>query len=599
MILKKFVLILNLSLILSIAIAKQTRPNQPELGSVKVKQNLIFGKHTMVVTNNPWSTKAAAEILNQGGNAADAAVTAGFVLGLTEPQSSGIGGGGYALSYNKKKLFAFDGRETAPHTANPNWFLDKNGKPFSFAQAMLSVRSVGVPSEVALFYTLSKKQGKLPWPKLLAPAIKLAEDGFPMSKRLYTLLVADQNILHYNPDIRRVYFTPEGEIKPVGSIIKNPEYAKTLQQIAQNPSSFYTGKIAKDIIQTINNQASTRLYDSSDLRNYRVLVYGYEKKAAVNSRKSFYTMLTPVCSNYRNIYKICSVPPSSSGGITVLELMKIYANKYSGSDSTDVNWVYNFLEASNLAFADRNQYLADPKFVPQPIKGLLAEDYIRNRSKLINANQALPTPVKAGIPAAAAMNYAPDNNPKQHGTTSIAIVDKNGNAITMTVTVEHQFGSHLFVDGFFLNNELADFSFTPTDKEGQPIANRVEAGKRPRSSIAPTMVFSIKTGKLEALTGSPGGNQIICFVAKNLIQMLDMHKTPLEAVSSANLCAMNGNPQLEAGQTDLTRLIPQLKARGESIIETELVSGETNIRRGKGGWYGAADPRREGVATGN
>jgi gamma-glutamyltranspeptidase/glutathione hydrolase len=551
----------------------------PELATSKTQKQLVFGKKSMVVTNNPWATLAATAMLKEGGNATDAAIAAGFMLGLTEPQSSGIGGGGYVLSYNNKKLIAFDGREVAPHSASASWFLDKSGQPLSFDEAMLSPRSVGVPAEVALFYTMSKKQGKLPWTKLLTPAIELAENGFPLSLRLYTLLVADQNLLINNHAIKAVYFDETGKVKPVGSIIKNPEYAKSLKQIAKDPMSFYSGQIGKDIIKTINDQASQKLYNQKDLTNYKVLTY------------------EPICSTYRNNYKICSVPPSSSGGTAVLELMKIYAANYSGTDYDDPQWVYNFLEASKLAFADRNQYIADPDFVKQPVKGLLDDDYIKARSSFVSG-QALATPVIAGTPKDADKKYAPDLSPKPHGTTSVSIVDKDGNAIAMTVTVEHQFGSHLFVDGFFLNNELTDFSFIPATSGGKPIANRVEAGKRPRSSIAPSMVFN-KSGQLQAITGSPGGSQIICYVAKNLILMLDMNKSPLDAVSAPNLCSTNNTPLLETGPSIIESMLPILALEGESLNRVDLVSGETNIYRGKDGWYGAADPRREGVAVGN
>ncbi len=579
-ILKSLTLSMALTTLSFQSFAVNSQPVAPEVATGKLVKQLAFGKKSMVVTNNPWATQAATTILEQGGNATDAAIAAGFVLGLTEPQSSGIGGGGYVLSYNNKKLLAFDGREVAPSSANPSWFLAKDGKPMSFDDAMLSAHSVGVPSEVMLFYTMSKKQGNLAWKKILAPAIKLAENGFPLSPRLYSLLISDQDVLKNNPAIKAVYFNQDGTVKAVGSIITNPEYAKTLKQIAKDPMSFYHGKIAKDIVTTINNKAGQELFKEKDLSKYQVLTYD------------------PVCGTYRANYKICSVPPSSSGGTTVLELLKIYANNYSGSDYDDPKWIYNFFEASKLAYADRNQYLADPDFVKQPVKGLLQDDYIKSRAKLVSS-QALATPVIAGIPNGADKKYAPDASPKSHGTTSVAIVDKKGNAIAMTVTVEHQFGSHLFVDGFFLNNELTDFSFVPTDNNQKPIANRVEAGKRPRSSIAPTMVFDNKSGQLQAIVGSPGGSQIICYVAKNIIQMVDMHMTPLDAVSTPNLCAVNTNPVIEADSSTMDKYIPTLQSQGESIVRSDLVSGETNIYRGKDGWFGAADPRREGIATGN
>ena len=552
--------------------------SHPEAATKIESKSLAYAKSQMAVTNNKWATKAALEILNQGGNAFDAAIAASFVLGLTEPQSSGIGGGGYALTYNSKtkELIAYDGREVAPLAAEPNWFLDESGQPLTFIQAMMSAKAVGVPSEVALLYKLHQKQGKLAWAKLLQPAITLAENGFPMSPRLYKLLSLDKKYLVGNQQITNVYFE-SGDIKLVGNKVINKEYANTLKQIAQNPQTFYTGKIARDIIKAINQKAGKTIYTSSDLANYKV------------------TTKPGLCTKYRDKYNVCSIPPSSGGGIAVLELIKIFANKYNGVDVNDINWVYHFSQASKLAFADRDQYIADPKFVKQTLTGLLGDGYIKSRSQLIG-DTAFKTPVAAGIPQGIDPKYAADTSQKRPGTTSLAIVDKYGNAITMTVTVEHQFGSHIFVDGFFLNNELTDFSFTPTGKNGKIIANRVEAGKRPRSSMTPVMVF--ESGGLELLTGSPGGGVIICYVAKNLIQVLDFKMNIADAIATPNLCSLNGALIVEKNSS-LSVKIPQLEVLGESVVQNDLVSGVTSIKRAAdGGWYGAADPRREGVASG-
>ncbi len=553
----------------------------PELASAKIQQRLVTGKNSLVVTNNPYASRAANQILKAGGSACDAAISAAFVLGLTEPQSSGIGGGGYALSYNakNKSLNAFDGRETAPLKANSKWFLAADGSPLKFESAMLSTHAVGVPGEVALFYKMHQKCGNLKWDKLLQPAINLASNGFNMSPRLYGLLLADADILKTDPAITAVYFESTGLVKPVGDIVKNPGYAASLKLIAKNPTNFYSGKLSRDIIHAVNRRAGQEIFTPRDFTNYQVLVK------------------PSVCSNYRANYQICSVPPSSSGGVTVAELMNLYALSYDTQNVNDPQWPYYFLEASKLAFADRNQYLADPAFVKkQPVNGLLAAKYLHERAGLIGES-ALATPVIAGTPAGIDPLYAPDNSPKPHGTTSIAVVDKKGNAVSMTVTVEHQFGSHIFVDGFFLNNELTDFSFAPTAANGQPIANRVEAGKRPRSSIAPVMVFAKPHNQLLAVTGSPGGSQIICYVAKNLIQTLDMHQSPLEAVSSGNLCAPNTTAQLEQN-IDWSFAESALSAHSESVNYVPPVSGVTTIFKTSAGWAGAADPRREGLAIG-
>ena len=550
----------------------------PEGSTGVTHQPLVYGQHDMVVTNNPWASKAASEILKRGGNAVDAAVAAAFVLGLTEPASSGLGGGGFALTYNqsKKNVLAYDGREIAPRSATAGLFLDEKGKPMLFDEASLSFKSVGVPSEVALLYQMHHQQGLLKWQEVVQPAIHLARKGFPMSPRLHRLLAMDRDILIKNARVKSIYFTPKGEVKSVHSIIKNTDYAHSLMLVADNPRHFYIGKIAKDIVNTINQAAGYPIYSMQDLRNYSVS----EDKA--------------LCSNYR-ADKICSVP-FASGGVTLLELMNIYANNFSGKSHTDVNWMYHFLEASKLAYADRNQYIADPAFVQQPLDGLLANKYVLQRSQKVTS-KALLTPVPAGIPSGIDPKYAPDTSSEEHGTTSLAVVDSSGNAVSMSMSIEHQFGSHLFVDGFFLNNELTDFSFLATNEFGKPIANRVEPLKRPRSAMASAMVFN-KEGQLIAISGSPGGSPIICYVAKSLIQMLDFNKNPAQASAIGNLCALNSTPVIETN-SDGVDYLKALNQKGELATTSELVSGIVNIKRAQqGGWYGAADPRREGEAIG-
>jgi gamma-glutamyltranspeptidase/glutathione hydrolase len=550
----------------------------PENPSKISEKPLVQGSHSMIVTNNPWASKTAAAILELGGNAIDAAIAAGFVLALTEPQSSGLGGGGYAITYDvqNKKLTAYDGREVAPHSATPNLFLDNTKKPINLNQAVLSIKSIGVPSEVALFYTLHKKQGKLAWKLLLNPAIQLARHGFPMNQRLFHLLSIDEGILKNNPAIKNIYFQ-NNHIKPIGSIITNIDLAKTLMKIANNPHDFYHGKLARELISYINQKARTTLFNKKDFEHYQVKIY------------------PPLCMIYRNKFKICSVPPSSSGGVTVNEILAIYARNYDGTKINDPFWWYHFIEASKLSFADRNQYIADPDFIHVPVTEILSNKYLDQRSREVG-KRALITPVKAGI--LQTPPYAMDNSKKNHGTTSLTIVDKDGNAISLTVTIEHQFGSHYFTHGFFMNNELTDFSFAPTDQNHRIIANSVERGKRPRSSIAPVMVFD-KQNKLYALTGSPGGSEIICYVAKNLILMLDMGVMPDKASASTNLCTTNNNPVIEKSEVVLPQ-ITVLQSLGEQIERQEMVSGVTNIiRNPKGGWFGAADKRREGIAIGN
>lgn len=552
----------------------------PEIKSAWTRKPLVHGQHQMIVTNHPLASQAAKKILQKGGNATDASIAAAFVLGVTEPQSSGLGGGGYALTYQRSKhrLMTYDGRERAPNAATPQWFLDKKGQPLGFEKAWLSPKSVGVPGEVAMLYLMHQKEGRLPWEVLLQPAITLAHDGFPMQRRLYTLLSKDQSILVKHKQVRSIYFTSQGQIKSVGAWIKNPALAQVLKQIARHPRSFYRGKIAQDMIKTLNELGEQKLYQPQDFETYTAL------------------MKPALCDTYRH-YKICTVPPTA-GGISVLELLKLYAIKYVGRTFTDEEWVYTFLEVSKLIFADRNRYVADPSLVQPSIMGLLSDHYIRARSQCISS-KAIQGEVQPGILPNIQWNYAADNQFQRYGTTSLTIVDAEGNAVAMSLSIEHQFGSHIMVDGFFLNNELTDFSFTPKNANGQWIANRVEPGKRPRSAMSPLMVFN-SNHQLDVLAASPGGSAIICYVAKNIIQMLDFDWNPARSAASGNLCVIGNQVTLEA-DSDLTSFGPFLEKRGESIqFSDQLTSGETNIKRDpKGGWWGGADPRREGLAIGD
>lgn len=573
----KHLLLLIITLMLPSLAMSGSRTN-PESASAWQVKPLVHGAHAMVVTNNKWATMAAQQMLDKGGNAVDAAIAAGFVLGLTEPQSSGVGGGGYALLFTAAdhQTTAYDGRETAPHSVNDNWFKDQNGKTMPLKQAILTAKSIGVPSETALFQRLHQ-HAKLPWRELLQPAIDLADTGFPMSPRLFKLLNEDRQLFANNAKVQSVYFQ-DGKIKPIGSIIKNPAYAATLRLLAKQPEDFYRGSLASEIIKDINQFAGHDIFNEKDFADYRVKVY------------------PPICLDYRGYYEVCTVPPSSSGGVAVLELLGIYANQYVGLNAENPAWIYQFMEASKLTFADRNQYLADPAFVKLPLPGLLQQQYLAQRAQLIK-DRAAATPVTAGLPKGVDEKFAPDNAAKLPGTTSIAIVDKQGNAISMTVTIESQFGSHLFTHGFFLNNELTDFSLEARNQQGHYIANRIEPGKRPRSSIAPVIVFN-QQHQVYAVTGSPGGSEIICYVAKNLILMLDMGMTPDHAVSFVNICAANQQPVMENRLQSKT-FLPALNKRGENIRLKDMVSGITNILRiSDNSWYGAADPRREGVAAG-
>ncbi|MBA2650519.1 MAG: gamma-glutamyltransferase family protein [Legionella sp.] len=550
----------------------------PESASGWLVKPLIYGEHAMVVTNNPYASETALSILKKGGNAVDAAIAAAFVLGLTEPQSSGIGGGGYALSYHhaSQGLTVYNGREQAPHSTKPQLFLNNNKQPLPLVKAMLSPKSIGVPGEVALLYTLHKEEGRMPWKQLVMPAIHLAKNGFSMSPRLYGMLKEEKDILIKNPDIQAVYFDKD-EVRPIGSPIKNSKYAQSLRKIAADPQSFYTGKLASDIIDTINQRAGKPLFSMEDFSRYKVRI---EK---------------PLCAPFRS-YTLCTTG-GESGGLTLLELLGVYEQNYEGKSSKKTEWIYHFLEASKLAYADRNLYNADPTFTAEVHEHILTPQYIKKRAIQVNT-LALKTPVKAGLLKNFKISKGSDESVKAPGTTSLTIVDSEGNAISTTITIEQKFGSHLFVDGFFLNNQLTDFSFKAVDAQGNLIANRPQAYKRPRSAISPTLVFD-KKHQLIALTGSPGGGNIICYVAKSLIFMLDFNKNPKESAAAGNLCSDNVQTIIEKNSS-LSPAISALKQKGESIKSVEMVSGTTNIKAGpKKGWYGAADPRRAGVALGN
>ncbi len=541
---------------------------------------LVFDAHQMVVTNNVWATKAALKILAQGGNAIDAAIASAFVLGLTEPQSSGLGGGGFALTYQEKEhqLSAYDGREIAPSSAKPSLFMDAHQNPMPFEVARLSPKAVGIPGEVALLMKLHQQEGHLKWRVLLKPAIDLAEQGFPLSRRLRYLLIKNQDDLLKNRDVKRIYFKPNGAVKALGETIQNVAYAKTLTLLAQDPSAFYQGAIASDVVSTVNKKAQQDFMRLQDFHDYRVI-----KDQAL-------------CGDFR-INTVCTTP-FGSGGVSVLQLLGIYAKVSNDIHALDAHWMHEFLEASQLTYADRNQYVADGLLMEIPLKALITPEYLETRMQLIRKT-AQPLPVMPGNPMNVQSTHASDERARRHGTTSLAIVDAKGNAISMTLTIEHEFGSHLWVDGFFLNNELTDFSFVPRDAEGRDVLNQVTPLKRPRSAIAPIMIFD-EDHHLSIITGSPGGAPIICYVAKNIIELIDFKKNPKQSAASGNLCAMNQKPFIES-HSELVDFIPALEKRGHRPKVIDLNSGLVTIQRikkPKPGWWGAADPRREGVALG-
>ncbi|UXI01217.1 gamma-glutamyltransferase [Photobacterium sp. TY1-4] len=579
-------ILLAASLLSPLAQAKEPQSNPssgqstdqvaPETSTGRNQQQLITGSEWMIATANPYASQAGAEILKQGGNAIDAMVATQLVLGLTEPQSSGIGGGAFLVYWDAKQenLTTFDGRETAPLAVTPRLFQDKDGKPLAFYDAVVGGRSVGTPGTVKLMWHTHQKLGKLPWRDLFHPAIKLAKNGFTVSPRLAQLIDQDRERLQRWPSTKAYFFHENGKPLQAGETLTNPAYADTLRRIAeQGASAFYNGDIAKDIVNTVRNaEGNPGVLSVMDLATYRV-----------KERK-------PVCAPYRQ-YQICGMGPPSSGALTlgqILGMLSHYPLENMGPD--DVHSWRLLGDASRLAFADRGQYMADSDYVPMPTLGLLAQDYLEQRATLLKGDKALAS-VAPGQPAwTHAMRYAPDESIELPSTSHFAIVDRDRNVVSITTTIENGFGSRLMVRGFLLNNELTDFSFR-SHSDGQPIANRIEPGKRPRSSMAPTIVM--KDNQPLLAIGSPGGSQIIGYVAKTLVGHLDWNLDLQQAINLPNMNNRFGAFELEQG-TDAEQWAPKLEQLGFKTQIKDLNSGVQAIRIDGKRLSGAADPRREG-----
>ncbi|HLX21894.1 MAG TPA: gamma-glutamyltransferase [Usitatibacter sp.] len=558
----------------------QVRPSQPEPASGWNPKQLSHAKHYMVAAANPLAVDAGVRMLEQGGNAIDAMVATQLVLNLVEPSSSGIGGGAFLLYYDAKAkaIRAIDGRETAPAAATPNLFMGADGKPMPFLAARVGGRSVGVPGTPRLLEIAHLRFGKLPWKKVFEPAIEVAEKGFPVTPRFYKLIGEDKGLAD-EPAARAYFFDEQGQPKAVGTIIRNPEFAATLRKIADGGAdAYYTGDIASDIVAAVHAHRNPGTLELQDLAGYKV------------------REVEAVCGIYR-AYKLCGMPPSSSGGIAVLqilgELSRFDMQSIRPNSSQAVHVVS---EAERLAFADRNKYVADDRFVDVPVAGLLDSAYLRDRSMLIQPEKSMGK-AEAGHPAGVKVAYDDDPVDEIPGTTQIAIIDGEGNAVSMTTTIESFFGSRIMVHGFLLNNELTDFNFQPVE-DGVGVANSVAPGKRPRSSMAPFLVFDGKTGKLDMAIGSPGGSLIIGYVAKALVGIIDWKLDVQKAIDLPNFGSRNGPTEIEKG-TQLEAIEPALKAMGHDVRAIDMTSGIQGIRVVAGGLEGGADPRREGVARGH
>ena len=571
-------------------------PEQPEATSGNTDKPGWAYQRQAVAAANPLATDAGHQILRAGGSALDAAIAVQLVLGLVEPQSSGIGGGAFLLHFDGQKVTAHDGRETAPAGAQSDMFVGDNGKPLTFDDAVLSGHAVGVPGAMRMLEAAHRQHGVLPWGQLFAPAITLAEQGFKVSPRLHALLQADPH-LKKDPLALRFFYNDQGQAWPVGHVLRNPEYGHVLRRMASEGSrALHQGPVAEAIVQ--RTQAAPRPGNLSlqDLAGYQprqreALCFDHTARSRA--------------------YRICGFPPPSSGQIAMGQILGLLANTSAQSAELanglpSPDWLHRYTEASRLAFADRAQYVADPDFVRAPAgdwRSLLDPAYLRERSQLIGT-QSMKV-ATAGQPAGVKTSWAPMPAQAEYGTSHISVVDAQGRAVAMTTTIEAAFGSRRMVTtnparpgGFLLNNELTDFSFVPADAQGRPIANRVEPGKRPRSSMAPTLVFDKTTGQLLMSGGSPGGALIIHYTAKLLTGTLHWGLNAQQAVSLPNFGSLNGPTLLEAKRFPPSTL-DALKAQGHEVREMDMSSGLQAIERTPQGWFGGADPRREGVVLGD
>ncbi len=544
-----------------------------------------------VAAANPLATEAGYRILKAGGSAMDAAVAVQMVLSLVEPQSSGLGGGAFLLYWDGAHVTALDGRETAPAAVDETLFLKPDGKPMDFQQAVVGGRSVGVPGTVKMLEQAHQQYGKLPWRELMQPAIRLAEDGFEISPRLHGLLESDP-ALRDNPPAAAFYYQPDGSPWPVGHRLRNPALAQLLRNIAERGSdAFYRGANAQALVRQVNEHYNAGAITLSDLEVYKP------------------RQRDPLCNLWQQRYQVCGFPPPSSGHITQMQILGIL-EQLSPLPALDqgvpsAEFLHHYTEASRLAYADRAKYLADPDFVPVPGRtwnSMLAPKYLKQRAELIKS-RSMGT-AEPGNPGEMPVTFASQPTQPEYGTSHISIVDEQGNALAMTTTIEQAFGSRLLSDGgtglpggYLLNNELTDFSFEPRDAQGQPIANRVEPNKRPRSSMSPTLVFNAAGDQLLASVGSPGGAAIIHFTAKTLLGMYGWGLDAQRAIDLPNFGSFNGPTVLEAGRFP-EATVESLEARGHQVNEVEMTSGLQAIQRTSSGWFGGADPRREGVVMG-
>lgn len=552
----------------------------------------VASRH-MVSAAHPLAAEAGRDILRAGGSAMDAAIAVQLVLSLVEPQSSGIGGGAYLLYWDAAAahLYAYDGRETAPASATPDLFLRPGGSQMAFMDAMVGPRAVGVPGVMAMLAKGHKRHGRLPWQALFTDAIELAESGFSVTPRLHWMIDRMPRLWQL-PDARALYFQDKPDTAeitvpigptplPIGSMLKNPAYAQTLRLMArEGVTPFYHGAIAAEIVAAVQaaSEAGRVYLTRADLARYQP-----------RARQA-------ICRPYRS-YRVCGMPPSTSGGLTVLQilgLLETFDMAALAPGSPDA--VHYITEASRLAYADRDRFIGDPAFVDVPVRGMLDSAYLARRARLIRPGRALGVAGAGDPPGVQGSAHAPNMAVDRPSTTHFSIIDQWGNAVSMTSSVEAPFGSHLMAGGFILNNQLTDFSFIP-EADDKPVANAVAAGKRPRSSMSPTVIFG-PDGKLFAVLGSPGGSRIIAYVAQTIVALIDWQMDMAAAIALPRHVNRNGALELEE-DTSVALLAERLRARKHEVVVRPITSGLHGIRIVPGGYEGGADPRREGVVLGD
>ena len=545
--------------------------------AMKAMGKPVLANEWMVVVANPHAAAAGARVLNEGGTAADAMVAVQAVLGLVEPQSSGLGGGAFLVWFDAEsgELTTLDGRETAPLAATPSLFQTKDGDRLKFWDAVVGGRSVGVPGTPALMETAHKKWGRNAWGGLFTEAITLAESGFAVSPRLAGLVAGDAERLARFSDTTD-YFFQDGRPLPEGSRLTNLPYADVMRRLAiEGAGVIYSGDIGQAIVDTVQGaEDNPGVLSLTDLEIYKVK----ERPA--------------VCAPFRR-HQVCGMGPPSSGALTVGQILGLLDQFPAGSPD-DPQTLRLIGDASRLAFADRGRYMADSDFVPMPTNGLVSEDYLADRAKLLTGPNALNEVAPGNPEYSHASLWADDVSLELPSTSHISIVDSYGNALSMTTTIENGFGSRLMTNGFLLNNELTDFSFS-SHLNGVPIANRVEPGKRPRSSMSPTIV--LKDGFPNLVIGSPGGSRIIGYVVQAIIAHIDWGMNVQAAVSIPLAVNRFGTYDLEKG-TSLDDMVEPLEAIGYKVNLRGLNSGLHAISVGKSTLSGGADPRREGIALG-